>query len=109
VYAERNPENPEEQGEEGEGTSQGDNLMMRKMRLVRVRPPPRAPWTGWHCIQGPCRSLNASRSKASRTGRAPRREPIQGEREPGGSAPGGAWQAPPLRRGPGRTFAATAC
>ena len=32
---EHNPENPEEAGEEGEGTSQGDNLMMRKMRMVR--------------------------------------------------------------------------
>lgn len=39
-HAERNPENPEEQGEEGEGTSQGDSLMMRKMRLVRARPVP---------------------------------------------------------------------
>jgi hypothetical protein len=34
LHAERNSENPEEDGEEGEGTSQGDNLMMRKMRLV---------------------------------------------------------------------------
>jgi hypothetical protein len=31
---ERSPENPEEAGEEGEGTSQGDNLMLRKMRMV---------------------------------------------------------------------------
>lgn len=34
VISDRNPENPEEAGEEGEGTSQGDNLMLRKMRLV---------------------------------------------------------------------------
>ena len=34
VTSDRNPENPEEAGEEGEGTSQGDNLMLRKMRLV---------------------------------------------------------------------------
>ena len=35
---ERSPENPEEAGEEGEGTSQGDNLMLRKMRMV-LEPP----------------------------------------------------------------------
>ena len=34
LHAERNPNNPEEAGEEGEGTSQGDNLMLRKMRMV---------------------------------------------------------------------------
>lgn len=56
-HAERNPENPEEQGDEGEGTSQGDNLMMRKMRMVGTASPPHTLFAnagvfacGWSCV-----------------------------------------------------------
>lgn len=71
AHAERNPENPEEQGEEGEGTSQGDSLMMRKMRLVMSRLWPCPLCKCWHIsillslavrsalIFGPCAGARA--------------------------------------------------